>query len=104
MNRTVGWTIMAENKNNQDISDRTRYLLAAILICSALLLGVIAPVKAADSLDPAAPEDTDGWTPDEFSHVDFSGVHGNTMQGISLQCSSCFAHVQVRKDVIEVTR
>ena len=28
------------------MSDRTRYLLAAVLVCSALMLGVVAPVKA----------------------------------------------------------
>lgn len=37
---------MTQNKNYQGISDRTRYLLAAVLVCSALLLGVVAPVKA----------------------------------------------------------
>ena len=35
---------MTETKEDLDISNRARYLLAAVLICSALLIGVIAPV------------------------------------------------------------
>jgi hypothetical protein len=37
---------MAENEESQDrgISPRARYILAMVLICSAVLLGTVAPV------------------------------------------------------------
>ena len=41
---------MTENKEKQGMSNRSRYLLAAVLICSALLIGVVAPVNAATDL------------------------------------------------------
>jgi hypothetical protein len=39
---------MTDIKDKQGMSNRTRYLLAALLICSALLLGTVAPATAAN--------------------------------------------------------
>lgn len=67
---------MTDDKKDRSMSDRTRYLLAAVLICSALLIGVVAPVKADLSGVVAL-----GITSNEANIFDLSGV---PVDGVSL--------------------